>query len=357
MRNGNSAGKRSRTHAATPAHVIDSDGHVRETDEEIIEYMSPGYKSRRDAMLYFPLVPHHGWHRSIPQNDYRRQDFRVPDWREWAEKLDEGKIELTVLYPTRFMHIGQIGNPQYAAELCRAYNDFLHDRFLSRDERFRGMALLPLQDIQSAVKELRRAVKRYGMVGGILPAEGLPLPLGHSQYRPIFEEADRLGCALSVHSCTSLRDNDRFLQPNEVAALAHVIPQMRQFTNIMFSGLMDKLKRLRLGFLEAGCGWVPYMIGKIEERLERVPRKERPVLPSDLLARKRLFFQCGEEMTTRRDVELLGDGCLLWASDFPHEATKTDLRKLVIEFCERKDLARDSKKKILYDNPKKFYAL
>ena len=40
--------------------IIDADGHVRETDEEIIEYMSPGYRNRRDAMLYFPLTPHHG---------------------------------------------------------------------------------------------------------------------------------------------------------------------------------------------------------------------------------------------------------------------------------------------------------
>lgn len=340
-----------------PSRIIDSDGHVRETDEQIIEYMSPGYRSRRAAMLYFPLVPHHGWHRSIPANDFRHQDFRIPDWREWASKLDEGNIALTVLYPTRFMHIGQIGNPSYAVALCRAYNTYLHEQFLTRDSRFRGMALLPLQDIAAAVKELRRAVQKQGMVGGILPAEGLPLPLGHPQYRPIFHEADKLGCALSVHSCTSLRDNDRFLQPNEVAALAHVIPQMRQFTNIMFSGLMNKLKRLRLGFLEAGCGWVPYMISKIEERLERVPPGERPILPSDLLAKKQLFFQCGEEMTTKRDVELIGDDCLLWASDFPHEATRTDMKALVKEFFDRKDLARRAKQKILNDNPRRFYAL
>jgi hypothetical protein len=354
MNNGKS---RRRAANGRPPHVIDADGHVRETDDEIIEYMSPGYRSRRKAMLYFPLVPHHGWHRSIPANDYRHQDFRVPDWREWAHKLDEGKIERTILYPTRFMHIGQIGNPKYAAELCRAYNDFLHDRFLSRDSRFRGMALLPLQDAAAAAKELRRAVTRHGMVGGILPAEGLPRPLGHPEYRPIFKEADRLGCALSIHSCTSLRDNDRFLEPNEVAALAHVIPQMRQFTNIMISGLMNNLRRLRLGFLEAGCGWVPYLISKIEERLERISPKERPVLPSVLLARRQLYFQCGEEMTVKRDVELLGDSCLLWASDFPHEATKTDLNLLVREFVARKDLGSDSKKKILYDNPKRFYAL
>jgi hypothetical protein len=55
--------------------IIDSDGHVRETDEQVMEYMPAGYRSRREAMLYFPLVPHHGWHRSIPANDFRHQDF------------------------------------------------------------------------------------------------------------------------------------------------------------------------------------------------------------------------------------------------------------------------------------------
>ena len=199
--------------------IIDADGHVRETDEEIIEYMPAGYRARRDAMLYFPLTPHHGWHRSIPANDFRPGDFRVPDWREWAGKLDEGDFELTVLYPTRFMHIGQIGNPSYAVELCRAYNNFLHDKFLTRDRRSRGMALLPLQDPAAAVKELRRTVTSYGMLGGILPAEGLPL--GHRQYWPVFEEADKLGCTLSIHSCNSLRDNDRYLVPNEAATLTH----------------------------------------------------------------------------------------------------------------------------------------
>jgi predicted TIM-barrel fold metal-dependent hydrolase len=176
-------------------------------------------------------------------------------------------------------------------------------------------------------------------------------------YRPIFIEADRLGCALSVHSCTSLRDNDRFLQPNEVATLAHVIPQMRQFTNIIFSGVMNKLKKLWLGFLEAGCGWAPFLISKIEERLERVSPNERPVLPSELLARKQFFFQCGEESTTERDVELLGDDCLLWASDFPHEATRTNLHDLVKEFFDRKDLPAAAKNKIAHANPKHFYAL
>ncbi len=68
------------------------------------------------------------------------------------------------------------------------------------------------------------------------------------------------------------------------------------------------------------------------------------MLPSELLARKQFFFQCGEENTTERDVELLGDDCLLlWASDFPHEATRTDVRALVKEFFEIYRLLRRTK--------------
>ena len=171
--------------------LIDADGHVRETDEQIMQYMPEDYRSRREALLYFPLVPHHGWHRSDSQMDSRPLDFRVPDCREWLSKLDEGEIELVVLFPTRFMHIGQVGHPPYAVDLCRAYNDFLYDQFLSRDKRLRGLALLPLQDVSAAVKELRRTVENGCMVGGILPAEGLLLSLGHPQYFLIFEEADR----------------------------------------------------------------------------------------------------------------------------------------------------------------------
>ena len=223
--------------------------------------------------------------------------------------------------------------------------------------RFRGMALLPLQD-PAAVKELRRAVNklrngRRHPAGRRFAAAARP-----SAVSADLQEADSLGCALSVHSCNSLRDNDRYLVPNEAATLTHVIPQMRQFTNIMFSGVMNKLKKLRLGFLEAGCGWTPFLISKIEERLERVSPSERPVLPSELLARKQFYFQCGEESTTKRDVELLGDDCLLWASDFPHEATRTDMHEARQRTLRpQRSAVASPKKKITHDNAKRFYAL
>ena len=183
--------------------------------------------SRRDAMLYFPLVPHHGWHRSIPANDFRYQDFRVPDWREWAGKLDEGNIELTVLYPTRFMHIGQIGNPRYAVELCRAYVLLFHEQFLIRDRRFRGMALLPLPGRPVGGKRTAPSGKKPWHGRRYLAQRGCrPFPRSHI-VSPDFHRSRPPGLRpLGPLPCTLLRDNDRFRRPNEVATLAHVIPWM-----------------------------------------------------------------------------------------------------------------------------------
>ncbi|MDH3446040.1 MAG: amidohydrolase, partial [Deltaproteobacteria bacterium] len=62
------------------------------------------------------------------------------------------------------------------------------------------------------------------------------------------------------------------------------------------------------------------------------------------------------EMTTSRDLDLLGDECLFWASDFPHEGI-VDMKKAVDEFLERADLPETAKRKISYDNPKKLYGL
>jgi len=78
--------------------------------------------------------------------------------------------------------------------------------------------------------------------------------------------------------------------------------------------------------------------------------------PSQLLARRQIYFQCGEEMTTSRDLELLGEECLFWASDFPHEGI-VDMKKAVNEFLTREDIPETAKRKISYDNPKRLYRI
>src|SRR3989338_8485131 len=79
---------------------------------------------------------------------------------------------MAVLYTTRGLSFGKVVSRDWAIDLARADNDWLHQAYLKKNPRFRGMALIPLQEPEAAVEELRRAVKELGMCGAMLPSTG-----------------------------------------------------------------------------------------------------------------------------------------------------------------------------------------
>ena len=81
--------------------LIDADGHIRETESEVFEYLPDYYKKRREAVLYFPLLPHHGWHRQAGSAGIGAS-FLIPSLKDWQRALDQGNIEAAALYPTRW---------------------------------------------------------------------------------------------------------------------------------------------------------------------------------------------------------------------------------------------------------------
>src|SRR5438105_10128418 len=103
---------------------------------------------------------------------------------EWQRFMTDVGIETSVLYPTYGLSIGVVTSRDWAVALCKAYNDWLSETYLKASPAFKGMALIPLQDVECAVTELRRAVDQLGMVGAMLPANGLKGNLGAKEYWP-----------------------------------------------------------------------------------------------------------------------------------------------------------------------------
>src|SRR5439155_19318285 len=108
--------------------MVDADGHIREIESDVFEYLPEHYKSRRDAVLYFPLLPHHGWHRQAGSGGMGAS-FLVPTLEDWQKALAQGNIEAAVVYPTRFMQIGQAAVGDFAIGLSRASIYYSYFRF------------------------------------------------------------------------------------------------------------------------------------------------------------------------------------------------------------------------------------
>ncbi len=344
-----------------PKHpVIDADGHCVERDDEIAEYVVYRGRSLRglEGVGSLPLFPSlDGWYR--PAGDA----LAAGNAAAWQQFLDDTGIQMTFLYPTAGLAFGLIQDREWAVALARAYNDWLYHRYLQRDSRFQGMALVPVHDVPAAVTELRRAVTELGMRGAVLPsATGLFKAYGHRDFDPLYEEAVRLDVPLALHGAPSKGFGfdffDTFIKTH---TLEHPVALLIQLTSMVFDGVFERFPTLRVAYLEAGCGWVPYMLDRLDEEFERRGQRWCPDLtrtPSEYLCSGNVYVSCEvEERSLPYVVERLGEDQILFPSDYPHERQREQFLGDVPAFIERTDLDERVKRKILYDNARRFYGL
>ncbi|OGQ22626.1 MAG: hypothetical protein A3C54_05880, partial [Deltaproteobacteria bacterium RIFCSPHIGHO2_02_FULL_60_17] len=274
---------------------------------------------------------------------------------------DINKIELTVLYPTQGLTHAAIQDRDWAVVLARAYNDWLYHRFMKASPRLAGVALLPVQDIGEAVKELRRSVTELGMVGAVLPAVA---PGGKlfsvPEFYPLWEEAQRLDVPVSTHGGLSFPNLGLDMAANFTVAhtLEHPFAQMRQLVSMIFEGIFELFPKLRFGCLECGVGWVPYMMDRMDEEQERKgqysPRCK--LKPSEYIRRGNVFFaaEVGESALPLA-AQMLGPDTIIWASDYPHERDQRDFSADIPTLIQRRDIGDALKRQIFFDNPLRFY--
>ena len=356
--------------------VFDCDGHVVEDDAELFEYLESPFKGHTELLtepLFPPMDRVHRMARAVLDTHIEETqgkknggpkigiEISKEPWADkWLKVLDAGGIEETVLYPTYGLGFGFVWEPEWAVGLAKAYNSWFYDRYFKINSRLHGMALLPLQSPAEAVEELRRAVTKLGMVGGILPGAGLKRPLGDQFYFPIYQAAQELEVPLAVHAGAAQGMGlDIFERSMEARTLSHSFGQIIQLTSLMFSGVFDLFPRLRMAFLEGGVAWVPFLLERMQRayKLWRVQAPELKREPREHLTSGRIFFHAElEDPFLSSLASTLGDQCLMYASDFPHEPAKEVLHDLR-EFQERTDLAEELKRRYLGENARRLYKL
>lgn len=358
--------------------VIDGDGHIFENPEGIRKHLRAPL---RDANLpklmgVFPQLDHlhHGLVTNPPDAFGVGRDgvFRDPGLPGWIDFLDKAGIETTVLYPTGGLACGRIVDPDFAIQTCQAYNDWITDEYSDKDGRFKPMALIPMQEPEAAVEELRRAIKELGMVGAMLPSTGLPQHIGAKQYWPIYEEAERLGAALAVHGGAH---QDLGMNTLNVFAAVHAIGHptgiMICLASMVFNGIFDQFPRLKVAFLEGGVGWFimalerfagsHWAFNPIDPREQLVKLRDGEGL-NDYMVRlcregRLLIGVEGDEPALVHAVKTVGAEGFLYSSDFPHEVNLESIRHEIEELLEIEELTAEDKEKILSKNSAAFYNL
>ncbi len=350
--------------------VVDCDGHIVESIPEFAEFMSERIKGHalkpsRNRQGLFPSLDgmHFALHegKSSAKKRVTASEYRPGSGEDWLAFLERAKIERSVLFTSEGLSVGFIQIPRYAVELCRAYNDYVYRKFAKLSDRLRPMALIPMQDVPAAVRELRRAVADLGLPGAMLPSTGLPLHLGHEAYWPIYEEAERLDCALAVHGGSNLEGAGLNTFTNFTAShiLHHPIPLMVALVSFIYHGVLDRFADLRVAFMEGGCGWLASILDRAERDENYFDSRDQPKHTAlEYLASGRILIGCeGSERALAYLARRVGIGPFAYASDYPHEVDLPAARHEIEEIAGRDDLTDGEKQAVLADNARRFFKL
>jgi uncharacterized protein len=358
--------------ASTTFTLVDGDGHIVEDRDGLIGFLPKPYREEyedgRVQLLFPPLDHFHGMPMRIRGGERKGGGVGPSEWLDFISAVG---LAQTVLYPTWALSYGKIRDRDWAAAVCRAYNEWLAETYLACDERFQGMAIVPIQDPVIAAQELRYAVESLHLKGAVLPANGLTLLLGAKEYWPLYEAAEELQCAITVHGgCHDGFGLDGMNVYAPVHGLGHPFGQLIQMGSMVFNGIFERWPGLRVGYLEGGVSWLLMALERFDESFEtHVPFNvsgEILDLPEggdvsdyivDLLRTGRIVIGCeGGEHDTEYVVKRIGKSPFFYSSDFPHEVTVDSCRAELQEFAEL-DIPHADRVATLSSNAQTFYRL
>ena len=351
-----------------PFGVIDADGHINEPELRLIEFLDPPYRSYLHAWVPDPngrvnpnvsVAPKlAGFDPTLGGKLGANGPPGFPTPADWLQAMEEGGLELTVLYPTTLLGYSAIDDPDYLVAVTRAYNTYVYEDWLKVSPRFRAVALMPLRDVEESIKELRRTVTELGFCGAFLPAVGFGL-LGDRRLHPLYAEAERLGCLIAVHGGHATAESMRYTKFIHRHTIGFPVSNMMQMMHMTYEGAFECFPALRVAYLEAGCTWVPYLLNRMDEEWEKRGAEEAPLCkqkPSAYIKSARVFVHAEpSEDLLPQALEILGDQSVVYASDWPH--WDHEYPESIEHLWGRKDLTEAQKRGILADNARAMYGL
>ena len=139
-------------------------------------------------------------------------------------------------------------------EICRVYNDWLAEFCGACPERLTGIAMVDVDDVGFAVKELERCANK-GFVGAMItcyPPEERQYNL--PMYEPLWAAAQDLGMPLSLHFTTNRPGYGQQLMDianTELSWMTNIDHWTRMsLGHMIFSGVFESYPRLYAGAIE-----------------------------------------------------------------------------------------------------------
>jgi aminocarboxymuconate-semialdehyde decarboxylase len=270
------------------------------------------------------------------------QFFRRIQENCWNEELRIGEyeqfntqVQVVCTIPVLFSYWAKTED---CVELSRFLNDHIADLVAKYPKNYIGLATIPMQDTEAAIKELERA-KATGHVGIQIGSNINDENLSEERFFPIFEACERLGMAVMVHPWQMMGFDSmkKYWLPWLVGMPAET---SRAACSMIFGGVLERLPNLRVCFSHAGGSFLP-TLGRIEHGFNCRPdlvAVDNQVNPREYIGKFWVDCITHDIDALKYILKMQGSKRVCLGSDYPFPLGDLEIGK----FIEESDLSKET---------------
>lgn len=199
----------------------------------------------------------------------RRVDERTWDAARRIADMDAREVAVQVLSPVPLMFAYDCPFDE-TVELLRLTNDGIAEVVRNRPDRFSGLAGIPLQDIDAACDETRRAMTALGLRGVEIGTGANGRDLDDPAFDPLWKLLCELDGIAFIHPDERAPGFDRLEFPGLVAAAGYPSETGLAAAKLITSGIFVRFPKLRF-VLAHGGGTLPWLLPRLDRVWSRIP--------------------------------------------------------------------------------------
>ena len=170
---------------------------------------------------------------------------------------------------------------------------------------------------------------------------------------PLYEEANRLDIPLCMHFATGNPP-----APSDSGQMSGRFNAISAFTDLAQSRVPDRFPDLRVGWIETGASWIPFLMADLEAKKQKRTFQSFD-LKGDLFRHCRFYVACDSSDDLPYILRYGTEDSLMIGTDYTHadQSQERNLQGALQARVDAGELSQGAVDKILYDNPKRLYGL
>ncbi len=248
--------------------------------------------------------------------------FREIQANCWDPKV---RIEEYAQFDTQVQVISTIpvmfsydAKPEDGLEVSRFLNDHIAEICNLYPKNYIGLATVPMQDENLAIKELERCKKELNLPGIQIGSNINDKNLSSERFFPIFEACEKLDMAVMIHpwNMMGFGSMERYWLPWLVGMPAET---SRAACSLIFGGVLERLPKLRFNFSHAGGSFLP-TIGRIEHGFNCRPDLvaiDNQINPREYIGKFWVDSITHDPLMMKYILEMQGSKRITLGSDYP----------------------------------------